>query len=112
LRKRTQAHAEHLLSALLAVSSGLSVMDASLAEDFAQPLVAPSLPDGWEPLTDREREVIALLAEGLSNKQVARRLTISEHTAKFHTARILAKLDADSRTEAVVRAVRFGVVEL
>jgi DNA-binding NarL/FixJ family response regulator len=113
LRNNTRANADHLLSALLAVSSGLSVMDTSLAEDFAHPAApTPSLPEGWEPLTDREREVIELLAEGLSNKQVASRLGISEHTAKFHIGRILAKLDADTRTEAVVRALRYGMVML
>ena len=63
-------------------------------------------------LTPREREVLALLAEGASNKAIARRLGISFHTAKFHVAGILAKLDADSRTEAVTKAAQLGLVML
>jgi DNA-binding NarL/FixJ family response regulator len=55
-------------------------------------------------LTPREHEVLAAMADGASNKVIARRLGISLHTAKFHVAAILAKLDADSRTEAVARA--------
>lgn len=97
-----------LISALRAVQGGLTVLDGALAEH----LVGRE-PEGLhEDLTAREREVVTLMVEGLSNKQIARRLTISEHTAKFHIGRILAKLDADTRTEAVVRALRFGLVSL
>jgi DNA-binding CsgD family transcriptional regulator len=63
-------------------------------------------------LTPREREVLALLAEGLSNKAIADRLAISEHTAKFHVNAVLAKLGVQRRTEAVVRAARLGLVTL
>ena len=63
-------------------------------------------------LTARERDVLAALADGLSNKAIARRLGISFHTAKFHVAGILAKLDADSRTEAVTKAAQRGLVML
>jgi DNA-binding NarL/FixJ family response regulator len=64
------------------------------------------------PLTPRELEVLAAMADGASNKAIARRLGISFHTAKFHVAAILAKLDADSRTEAVARAAHLGLVML
>jgi DNA-binding NarL/FixJ family response regulator len=64
------------------------------------------------PLTPRELEVLAAMADGASNKVIARRLGISFHTAKFHVAAILAKLDADSRTEAVARAAHLGLVML
>ena len=67
---------------------------------------------GPESLTPREREVLALLAEGLSNKAIADRLDISEHTAKFHVNAVLAKLGVQRRTEAVVRAARMGLVTL
>lgn len=60
-------------------------------------------------LTDREREVIALLAEGLSNKQIARDLSISETTVKGHVANILGKLELTDRTQAAVYAVRHGL---
>jgi DNA-binding CsgD family transcriptional regulator len=64
------------------------------------------------PLTPRELEVLALLAEGASNKAIARRLGISTHTAKFHVASLMEKLDAVSRTDAVAHAARLGVIHL
>ena len=63
-----------------------------------------------EPLTLREREVLALLAEGEGNKQIASRLNISENTAKFHVSSILGKLGATTRTEAVTRGYRLGLI--
>ena len=63
-------------------------------------------------LTPRELEVLALLAEGASNKAIARRLGISAHTAKYHVAQLLEKLDAVSRTDAVAHAARIGVLHL
>jgi DNA-binding NarL/FixJ family response regulator len=65
---------------------------------------------GW--ITPRELEVLAAMADGASNKAIARRLGISFYTAKFHVAAILAKLNADSRTEAVTRAAQLGLVML
>ncbi len=64
------------------------------------------------PLTQRELEVLALLAEGASNKVIARRLGISVHTAKFHVASLVDKLDAIGRTDAVTHAARLGVINL
>lgn len=63
-------------------------------------------------LTPREQEVLALLAEGASNKEIARRLGITAHTAKFHVGSLLGKLDAVTRTDALAHAVRLGVIEL
>lgn len=69
--------------------------------------------DCLEPaLTPREIEVLSLLAEGASNKAIAQRLGISAHTAKFHVGRVLEKLDATGRTDAVAHAVRIGVLNL
>ena len=65
-----------------------------------------------EPLTTREREVLALGAEGLSNKAIAQELGISDQTVKFHVASITGKLGAANRTEAVRRAVRQGLIVL
>jgi DNA-binding NarL/FixJ family response regulator len=65
-----------------------------------------------EPLTPREMEVLQAMADGLSNKQIARQLGISEHTVKYHVNTILGKMGAQSRTEAVVRATRAGVLML
>ena len=68
---------------------------------------------GWEPdLTPRETQVLAVLAEGASNRQIAERLGISVHTAKFHVGAILDKLDAAGRTDAVAQAARLGVLRL
>jgi len=69
--------------------------------------VAPS-----EPLTPRELEVVALLAEGLPNKAIAQRLGISDQTVKFHVASIYGKLGASNRTDAARRALRRGIVTL
>ncbi len=102
---------ESLLAAVDAVSRGLIVLDPTLGtarprllERSAAPLV--------EELTPREFEVLQLLAEGLSNKAIAERLNISDHTAKFHVNAILGKLDAQTRTEAVARAARLGLILL
>ncbi|MCX8068054.1 MAG: response regulator transcription factor [Anaerolineae bacterium] len=65
---------------------------------------------GPAKLTDREREVLRLMAEGLSNKEIALRLGLSERTAAFHVSNVLQKLGAASRTEAVVRAKERGIV--
>jgi DNA-binding NarL/FixJ family response regulator len=65
-----------------------------------------------EPLTHREVQVLELLAEGLSNKAIARRLAISDQTVKFHVSSISGKLGAANRTDAVRRAVRRGLITL
>jgi two-component system, NarL family, nitrate/nitrite response regulator NarL len=96
-------------AALVAAARGLIVIDAAFAETF---LRLPEGRESAEPLTPREREVLALLAEGLANKAIAARLGISEHTAKFHVNAILGKLGVDSRAEAIVRAARMGLVVL
>jgi DNA-binding NarL/FixJ family response regulator len=70
--------------------------------EFSEPLI--------EPLTPREIEVLQLLSLGLGNKEIASRLNISEHTAKFHVASILGKLGAATRTEAVMLGIRHGLV--
>jgi DNA-binding NarL/FixJ family response regulator len=67
---------------------------------------------GETVLTARELDVLGALADGLSNKAIARRLGISFHTVKFHVAGILAKLDAESRTEAVTKGAQLGLVML
>jgi len=103
------AEGERLLSALRTAASGLSVLDPSLVRSLLSARAAP--PDGVL-LTPREAEVLSLMAEGLSNKLIADRLKISEHTAKFHVNSILNKLDAETRTEAVVSAARRGLLML
>lgn len=72
----------------------------------------PVAADGLPELTPREEQVLAILAEGASNREIARRLGISVHTAKFHVGSILDKLDATGRTDAVAHAARLGVIQL
>jgi two-component system nitrate/nitrite response regulator NarL len=101
--------ASRLVAALRAAARGLVAVD----ERFSSALFRERpQPPPAESLTARELEVLQLLAEGLANKVIAQRLSISDHTAKFHVNAILAKLGADSRTEAVVRAARLGWVVL
>ena len=101
------ATADQLDAALRAVAAGLLVRSPSLAEPrgFAPAEDAPLL-------TPRERDILTLMAEGLSNKAMARRLGISVHTVKFHMEALFAKLDASSRAEAVAKGLRGGVIEL
>lgn len=106
----SDAGAEELQIAVRAAAQGLVALPRSMVEHLNEPraVTASSL----EPLTSREREVLTLLSEGLSNKQIAARLQISEHTVKFHVASIFAKLGAASRTEAVSIGARQGLITL
>lgn len=99
---------------LLAGVPGLRLVGPSEAADAAlvHPATTAALRDGEIPLSPRELEVLALLAEGASNKEIARRLGISVHTAKFHVGSLLDKLDAVGRTDAVAHAARLGVINL
>jgi len=97
-------------AALRAAHAGLLVLDPALGTALparsrdAEPLV--------EDLTPREIEVLTLVADGLTNRAIAQRLGISENTVKFHVNALLGKLGAQSRTEAVVRATRLGLIAL
>ena len=97
-----------LRAALLAVSRGLVVTE----HGFTSLRPAPEARPVAAAFTPREREVLALLARGLSNRDIAEALEISAHTAKFHVNSILQKLGVERRTEAVVRAARMGLVTL
>ena len=105
------ASGDNLAAALIAVARGLVVLDPALGTAM---LAARSRLDAppIEELTARERQVLQALAEGLANKAIALRLGISEHTVKFHVNAIMTKLGAQSRTEAVVRATRLGLILL
>lgn len=104
------ALADRIAAALSGVD-GLEVVDGDDEPDVL--VVAPSVRAAGDiALSPRELEVLALLAEGASNKLIARRLGISSHTAKYHVASLLEKLDAVSRTDAVAQAARIGVLQL
>ncbi len=119
------ASSDEIIAAVEAVSAGLVVLDvetlagllspknllvdrpASLQVDIDRSSTSTSEVDA---LTPREREVLEMLAEGLSNKEIAWRMKISEHTVKFHVASIFAKFDVSTRTEAVMKGIRQGLV--
>jgi DNA-binding NarL/FixJ family response regulator len=106
-----EADGERLAAALRAVASGLIVLDDAFASAALRE--TPSLPQELaEALTPRELEVLQLLSQGLSNRLLAQRLGISEHTVKFHVNAILGKLGVQSRSEAIVQALRLGLVAL
>ncbi len=102
----TDASAEELTAAVHALSQGLIVGTSTLLfESESEPL-------SHGPLTDRESEVLGLLAKGLANKQIAVTLGISEHTVKFHVSSIYSKLNVTNRTEAVREGLRGGWIAL
>ncbi len=104
----TDSSAEELTAAVHALSQGLIVGTSTLLFDSD----SESEPLSHGPLTDRESEVLGLVAKGLANKQIAVALGISEHTVKFHVSSIYSKLNVTNRTEAVREGLRGGWVAL
>jgi DNA-binding NarL/FixJ family response regulator len=100
-----------LLAAMRSAAEGLIVMDSIFADSLLSK--RGSNPEQLaEPLTPRELEVLQLLALGSPNKSIAFQMRISEHTVKFHVNSIMSKLGAQSRTEAVSRGTRLGLIKL
>ena len=109
------AEETELSAAIRAVYQGFVVLDPRFAIAVAwgyQRRSPDPGPPGRETLTPREKEVLQVLSQGLGNKQIAHRLGISEHTAKFHVSSIYAKLGATNRAEAVTLGIRLGLVAL
>ncbi|HEX3550100.1 MAG TPA: response regulator transcription factor [Candidatus Elarobacter sp.] len=104
--------ARELLAAVEAVRAGLVVIDPAARDALAPSPVVVSASGRVETLTEREREVLGMLANGWSNHRIAVRLAISDNTVKAHVAAILAKLGATTRTEAVAMGFRLGLVML
>lgn len=98
--------------AVRAAEAGLVLLDLPIAAAVIAPPPARPADDLGEPLTPRELQVLQLIAQGLPNKGIARSLGISENTAKFHVASLTTKLGAASRTEAVTRGARRGLIVL
>ena len=105
-----------LLEAVKAAAGGGSVISPATTRRLVDHLVAArmdrdrSVPDQLEVLTDREREVLELIASGCSNREISARLGISEMTAKTHVSRVLTKLNLESRVQAAVLAYETGLV--
>lgn len=93
-------------------AADIVVLSAFEFERLARPRVAASSDHPIEGLTAREREVLVLVADGLSNREIGARLEISEHTVKFHLAAIFGKLGVATRAEAVQRGMRLGLIEI
>ena len=103
---RSDASPQQIIRAIQSTLAGLLSLDSSLVPQ------SEGIEDLAEELTPRETSVLRLLAEGLGNREIANRLNISEHTIKFHIRSILSKLQASTRTEAVTRGLRAGLIEL
>ena len=108
--------AEHLAAGIRTVARGEALLAPSitrrLIEEFTQPQpAAPQPPPGFDELTPRELEVFRLMAQGLSNPEIAEQLVLSETTVKTHVARVLMKLNLRDRIQAVVLAYESGIVQ-
>jgi two-component system, NarL family, response regulator YdfI len=105
-----------ILAAVNGAASGMALIDPQELESLlsvsapARAMEAAGAATPAAPLTPRELEVLRMMADGAANKEIAWRLGISEHTVKFHVASILGKLDAGTRTEAVARGLRSGLI--
>jgi DNA-binding NarL/FixJ family response regulator len=104
-----------IATAAHAAAAGLVASTVELAREALRTAATEDrrvLAEAGEPLTPRERQVLVQMSLGLGNRQIAEALHISAHTAKFHVAQIIAKLDASSRAHAVAKGLRYGLVEL
>lgn len=104
------AEADEVAAAIRAAHNGEVHLDPAVAKRLMQSLRSPKPLETVEPLTEREREVLALVAQGRANKEIGRQLGISERTARTHVSNILGKLGLASRTQAALYAVRKGLV--
>jgi DNA-binding NarL/FixJ family response regulator len=100
---------EELYAAVMAAASGRFVLDPSLTAVLLKP--DNDTPDGTEPLTPREREILGFVADGWNNREISDRLHISEGTVKSHVSHILAKLGFEHRTQAALYAVKSGLAD-
>jgi DNA-binding NarL/FixJ family response regulator len=109
-----EAGCEEIVAAIHAAHTGLVLLDPAIAQQMVERVssAATQIPESYENLTPRESEVLAMLAEGLPNREIADRLGVSDHTIKFHISSILDKLGASTRTEAVTLGLRMGLIVL
>ena len=104
------AEADEVAAAIRAARRGEVHLDPAITKQLTRSLVAPK-PQPLHALTDREREILVLVAKGLSNQQIADSLVISERTARTHVSNILGKLGVASRTQAALLAIREGIAQ-
>jgi NarL family two-component system response regulator LiaR len=101
--------AEELVNAIHRAAAGQPSLSPEAAQVLIQKVNEPAPPG--QDMTDREREILSLMVEGLSNNEIAERLIVSPSTVKFHVSNILSKLGVDGRTEAVALAVKYHLVK-
>jgi two-component system, NarL family, response regulator YdfI len=110
---RRDCSGRQLAAAVQAVAAGLTALEPEMVQALLRPpLDTIELEPGEEELTPRETEVLRMMTAGLSNREIASALGISEHTVKFHITSIFGKLGTSSRTEAVTEGIRRGLVLL
>ena len=107
------AEAQQITTAVRTIYRGEPALAANIAQKLISQMTAPDeVSPGPEPMTDREREVLQLAASGLTNRGIGLKLTISDRTVQGHLASIYAKLQVNSRTEAVTKALQLGMIQL
>lgn len=110
---KRECEGKQLVAAIEALAQGLTVMQPEMLESFLRPArESIALEPGEEELTSRETEVLHMMTAGLTNREIATVLGISEHTVKFHIASIFGKLGTSTRTETVTEGIRRGLILL
>lgn len=104
------APAEHLMETIRKVQRGEVFIQPEIASRLLRDLLSPASATPIEPLSEREREVLVLLAQGNSNREIAEKLVVAEGTVKNHVSNILAKLQAENRTQAAEIARKYGLL--
>jgi len=100
-----------LVKAVLAAERGEVQLHPEVAKKLMNEVIAPAkISDGFEELTERERQVLGLLGRGMSNKEIAREISVSEKTVKAHVSSVLNKLNLPGRTHAALYAVKHGLI--
>lgn len=102
------APAEDLIRTIQRINNGEAFVQPEIASRVLRELIGPER-QPFEPITDREREVLVLLAQGMSNREIAEQLVVTEGTVKNHVSNILSKLQAENRTQAADIARRYGL---
>lgn len=102
---------DELFNAIRVVHGGGSLLQPLVMNKLLRQISQREAADALDPLSPRELEVLRLMARGLQNKEIAAELVIAERTVKFHVSSILSKLNAGNRTEAVTRALEYGLIE-
>ena len=105
-------HPADLIQAIHTVATGMTLLDPGIAEKLVRPVPSPGQSRPIALLSDRELQVLELMSEGLKNKEIAEKLWISQTTVKTHVSHILQKLNQTDRTQAILTAIKLGLVSV